>query len=145
MATIERAFREKDFATFANTVSFDAIRLTLAYAAEQNYELHTIDVRTAYLNAELEEGFAKRLEIERERAGGDARRDAIKNHIIERILTLSCQRCGQAWTDFSGCEALTCGRCRAGHSPAKGRGKRGQAPERKQNQKKKGDAEQGKS
>ena len=44
------------FATFANTVSFDAIRLVLAYAAEHDFELHTVDVRTAYLNATLEDG-----------------------------------------------------------------------------------------
>jgi len=66
------------------------------------------------INAELEEGFAKRLEIEREKAGGDARRDAIKNHIIERILTLSCPRCSQAFVDFSGCMALTCSRAGCG-------------------------------
>ena len=43
------------YATFANTVSFDSIRLVLAYAAGQDYDLHTADVRTAYLNAELED------------------------------------------------------------------------------------------
>ena len=43
------------YATFANTVGFDAIRMVLAYAAEHDYELHTVDVRTAYLNATLEE------------------------------------------------------------------------------------------
>jgi len=66
------------------------------------------------INAELEEGFTKRLEIERQRAGGDARRAAIKNHIVERILTLSCPRCSQAFVDFSGCMALTCSRAGCG-------------------------------
>ena len=37
-------------------MSFDAIRLFLTYAAEHDYELNTVDVRTAYLNAELEPG-----------------------------------------------------------------------------------------
>ena len=43
------------YATFANTVSFDAIRLVLSYAAEYDFHLHTVDVRTAYLNSPLEE------------------------------------------------------------------------------------------
>jgi len=33
-----------------------------------------------------------------------------KKHIIEKILTLFCPRCGQAFVDFSGCCALTCSR-----------------------------------
>jgi len=33
-----------------------------------------------------------------------------KKHIIEKILTLSCPCCGQAFADFPGCCALTCSR-----------------------------------
>ena len=44
------------YATFANTVSFDSIRLALAHIAACEYNLHTVDVRTAYLNATLEDG-----------------------------------------------------------------------------------------
>ena len=44
------------YATFANTVSFDTVRLALSYAAEHDLNLHTVDVRTAYLNARLEDG-----------------------------------------------------------------------------------------
>lgn len=33
-----------------------------------------------------------------------------KKHIVEKILTLSCPRCGQAFIDFNGCCALTCSR-----------------------------------
>lgn len=33
-----------------------------------------------------------------------------KRHIVERILTLCCPRCGQAFVDFDGCWALTCAR-----------------------------------
>ena len=43
------------YSTFANTVSFDAIRMALTYAAANDFELHTVDVRTAYLNADVEE------------------------------------------------------------------------------------------
>merc|ERR1711939_937344 len=49
-----------------------------------------------------------------QRAGGDARRAAIKNHIVEKILTLACPRCKQAFVDFSGCMALTCSRAGCG-------------------------------
>ena len=34
-------------------------------------------------------------------------------YIREQILTLQCPRCGQAFFDFDGCFALTCGRCKA--------------------------------
>lgn len=44
-----------------------------------------------------------------------------RNHIIDRILTLACPRCGQAFAEsldgemgFSGCFALTCSRARCG-------------------------------
>ena len=31
-------------------------------------------------------------------------------HVEERILTLACPRCGQAFVNFTGCFALTCSR-----------------------------------
>lgn len=37
-----------------------------------------------------------------------------KLHISEKILTLTCPRCGQAFVDFSGCMALTCSRTGCG-------------------------------
>ena len=37
-----------------------------------------------------------------------------KAHVVDKILTLSCPRCGQAFVDFSGCLALTCGRAGCG-------------------------------
>ena len=36
-------------------MSFDAIRFALIFAAARDYELHTIDIKTAYLNAYLED------------------------------------------------------------------------------------------
>jgi hypothetical protein len=33
-----------------------------------------------------------------------------KRHIIDRILTMRCPRCEQAFLDFDGCWALTCAR-----------------------------------
>ena len=38
--------------------------------------------------------------------------DAHRKHIVEQLLTLQCPRCSQAFVDFEGCFALTCGRCR---------------------------------
>lgn len=37
--------------------------------------------------------------------------DQIRMKIIEEILTLRCPRCKQAFLDFDGCFALTCGTC----------------------------------
>ena len=52
-------------------------------------------------------------QVEREKAGGGARQN-VKDHIIEKILTLACPRCGQAFVDFNGCWALYCGRAGCG-------------------------------
>lgn len=41
--------------TFAPVAKWDSIRLVLALAAMHNWELHHIDVKTAFLNGELEE------------------------------------------------------------------------------------------
>jgi len=38
----------------------------------------------------------------------DVERFQRKQHIIEKILTSACPRCGQAFVDFTGCMALTC-------------------------------------
>lgn len=37
--------------------------------------------------------------------------NALRNHIIEEILTLKCPRCAQAFVDFEGCFALSCCKC----------------------------------
>ena len=39
-----------------------------------------------------------------------------REHVIEKILNVSCTRCAQAFCDFSGCFALKCSRCNAGIS-----------------------------
>ena len=65
------------------------------------------------INAELEKGFEARLKNEREKAGG-GQRQIVKDHICEKILTLACPRCGQAFVDFNGCMALTCSRAGCG-------------------------------
>lgn len=65
------------------------------------------------INAELEAGFEERLQAERARAGG-AQREAIKEHVVQKIFTLACPRCSQAFVDFNGCMALTCSRAGCG-------------------------------
>mmetsp|Transcript_35864 Transcript_35864/g.83112 ORF Transcript_35864/g.83112 Transcript_35864/m.83112 type:complete len:311 (-) Transcript_35864:240-1172(-) len=66
------------------------------------------------INATLEKDFADRLsKAEKqwaELSEAERRRRVHRNHICERILTLSCPRCGQAFVDFEGCFALTCSR-----------------------------------
>jgi hypothetical protein len=65
------------------------------------------------INAELEAGFEERLQMARANAGG-AEREATKAHIIEKILTLACPRCHQAFLDWNGCLALSCSRAGCG-------------------------------
>lgn len=40
--------------------------------------------------------------------------ELLRRHVVEDILTLKCQACGQAFVDFDGCFALRCSRCLAG-------------------------------
>jgi len=47
---------------------------------------------------------------EHERAQRRRQVQAAKRHIVERILTLHCPKCDQAFVDFNGCWALTCAR-----------------------------------
>lgn len=35
----------------------------------------------------------------------------LRMHCVDKILTLHCPRCDQAFVDFVGCFALTCSRC----------------------------------
>ncbi|KAJ1474173.1 hypothetical protein T484DRAFT_1911800, partial [Baffinella frigidus] len=48
-------------------------------------------------------------------AGGDGpsgeQLEGLKRHIVDKILTLACPRCAQAFVDFDGCCALSCPRC----------------------------------
>jgi hypothetical protein len=46
-------------------------------------------------------------------------RSRLGRHILEKIITLACPRCGQAFIDFNGCMALTCSRvgCGCGGCP----------------------------
>ena len=71
----------------------------------------------AKVTRELEGQFAERLRDEvralRDAAGGggdDACAAELRGHVLEKIFTLACPRCDQAFVDFNGCFALTCSR-----------------------------------
>merc|ERR1719231_2003013 len=98
----------------APPLSDAALARALPADAFASYQAAKERVAERRINAELEAGFEARLRMERERAGGDAQRALVKEHIVERILTLSCPRCNQAFVDFNGCMALTCSRAGCG-------------------------------
>ena len=75
--------------------------------------------------AELEAGVQRRIDDEVARISAlsevDRRTAEMRKHIIERILTLACPRCGAAFAEdldgengFNGCCALTCHRAACG-------------------------------
>ncbi len=67
---------------------------------------------------ELEADMEARLNVELDRLRKlDAEQREVltaRKHVVEDILTLKCPRCAQAFLDFNGCMALTCGNCNHG-------------------------------
>jgi len=80
----------------------------------QVYNKKCLALREAKLAAEMEQSFNERLErakAELQAASEEALLvNKAREHIIEKILTLRCPRCSQAFLDFEGCFALTCSR-----------------------------------
>ncbi|EEH55031.1 uncharacterized protein MICPUCDRAFT_68871 [Micromonas pusilla CCMP1545] len=74
-------------------------------------------IREEAMAEEMRKEMEQRVELERQRAGNAAeaseRLRGAREHVVEKILTLSCPRCTQAFVDFEGCFALNCSRCRA--------------------------------
>ena len=62
--------------------------------------------------------YERRLEAERVRIAAmtaeELKIDEMRRHVVNRLLTLKCPRCGAAFLDFAGCFALTCHRCQCG-------------------------------
>ena len=67
-------------------------------------------------NEKMQRDFDARLEAEKIKMAENMKIaeefeiTASRKHIVDKILTLSCPRCGQAFFDFDGCCALTCSR-----------------------------------
>ena len=70
------------------------------------------------MQSQLEDEMKDRLDAELKRlAALDERARKVlvaRAHVVDKILTLSCPRCQQAFVDFEGCFALSCSRCRCG-------------------------------
>jgi Protein kinase domain len=66
------------------------------------------------LNAALEREFNARLRAIELRMGQNASVRQLRDYVVEKILTLHCPACDQAFIDFTGCFALRCSRCNAG-------------------------------
>jgi len=90
----------------------------LSAAVFHSYTQSRLDLLEQRRAAELEGEMQMRLEAELRRlqALDEQQRHvrAVRNHIVEEILTLKCPRCGQAFLDFVGCFALQCSRCPCG-------------------------------
>jgi len=67
---------------------------------------------------ELEQQYEVRLAAERAQlvamAADELQVEHTRRHVVDRLLTLQCPRCGAAFLDFNGCFALTCHRCACG-------------------------------
>jgi len=84
----------------------------------RRYSEARLDLLEQRKTAELEGQMQARLDAELRRLQAldeqQRRVRAVRNHIVEEILTLKCPRCGQAFLDFVGCFALQCSRCPCG-------------------------------
>ena len=98
----------------ANPFSDSVLAKALPEETFAKYSKAKEKVAEQRINAELEKGFEERLKKEREKGGAAQARQIVKDHINEKILTLACPRCGQAFLDFQGCMALTCSRAGCG-------------------------------
>lgn len=95
-----------------------AARLT--HETFERYLRSRAAIREAAVAEEMRVEMEARVATEKRRAealateaGSAEKLRSAKEHIVERILTLACPRCTQAFVDFEGCFALNCGRCRA--------------------------------
>ena len=95
-------FTAADTARHVSVATFELLTTARTKLAEQR------------MNSTLAKDFEQRLkqkEVEWQTLSeSERRRRANRNHVVERILTLACPRCGQAFLDFEGCFALKCSR-----------------------------------
>jgi len=83
-----------------------------AYAA---YQAAQVKVMEKQLIEKIRREERERLEAEAKRVAAlsalERETEEAQRHVRDKILTLACPRCGQAFLDFEGCFALTCPRC----------------------------------
>ena len=95
-------FAAADIARHVSVATFEGLSNARAKLTEQR------------ISSTLEKDFEQRLKLKevewQKLSESERRRRANRNHVVERILTLSCPRCGQAFLDFKDCFALTCSR-----------------------------------
>ena len=101
-----KAFDDRDVARFCEAETFN------------EYNRQKLALREKQIVEQVEKDFEERLTREKQRAmetsSAEEKLRLAKEHVVEKILTLSCPRCEQAFVDFDGCFALRCGRCQAG-------------------------------
>jgi hypothetical protein len=66
------------------------------------------------IEMEMEREFDKRIDRAVAEATVTKSISTHRHHIVDKLLTLRCPRCNQAFVDFDACFALTCSRCRCG-------------------------------
>ena len=101
-----KAFDDRDVARFCQAETFN------------EYNRQKLALKEKQIVEQVEKDFEKRLAREKKRAmetsSAEEKLRLAKEHVIEKVLTLSCPRCEQAFVDFDGCFALRCARCQAG-------------------------------
>ena len=83
--------------------------------AHQQYSKALLSAKERELVEQMNEEHREKMEQElkrlREKGAEERAIDMHREHVVEKILTLACPRCSQAFVDFSNCFALTCSRC----------------------------------
>ena len=101
-----KAFDDRDVARFCQAETFN------------EYNRQKLALKEKQIVEQVEKDFEERLAREKQRAmetsSAEEKLLLAKEHVIEKVLTLSCPRCEQAFVDFDGCFALRCARCQAG-------------------------------
>lgn len=89
---------------------YDA-RVLALHLPRELFETFMKMMKTA-IESDMERDFEKRIDRAVAEATVTKSIAAHRNHIVEKLLTLRCPRCMQAFVDFDACFALTCARCK---------------------------------
>ena len=94
-----------------------ALLASRAAGAFDAYSSKRLELREALLARQMEKDYAERYQqaeaaLHQQMHQKERLVAAARKHIVEKILTLACPKCGLAFFDFDGCYALTCNGCR---------------------------------